>query len=84
MKGDNGALQNQLLEELGVLTVALPPYWCELNPTKLVFQTMLARLREERARYNSSSNDEFYDSIIDDLYNFTIDDVISFLKCGYK
>ena len=63
-----------------MLIVALPPYWCAVNPTKLVFQTMLAWLKAERTRYNSSSNDEFYDIIINELYKFTIDDVISFFK----
>ena len=67
MKGDNGALQDQLLKGLGVLMIALPPYWCELNPTELVFQTLLARLTADRARYNSSSNDEFYDCIVDEM-----------------
>ena len=85
MKGDNGALQDQLLEGLGMIMIALPSYWCELNPTELVFQTMLARMKAERARYNSSSNDEFYDSIIDEMYKFSIDDVISFFnKCRYN
>ena len=85
MKGDNGALQDQLLEGLGVLMVALPPYWCELNPTELVFQTLLARLTAKRARYNSSSNDVFYNCIVDEMYHFSIDDCISFFKkCRYK
>ena len=85
MKGDNGALQDQLLEGLGVLMIALPPYWCELNPTELVFSTLLARLSSERARYNSSSNDKFYNCIVDEMYDFSIDDTMSFfIKCGYK
>ena len=85
MKGDNGSLQDQLLHKLGVLMVPLPPYWCELNPTELVFQTLLARLRSDRARYNSKNNTEFYDSIIKEMMQFSFDDVIAFyLKCGYK
>ena len=85
MKGNNGALQDQLLAELGVLMIALPPYWCELNPTELVFQILLARLAAERARYNSSSNDEFHASIVDEMYEFSMDDcTLFFKKCGYK
>ena len=85
MKGDNGSLQDQLLHKLGVLMVPLPPYWCELNPTELVFQTLLARLRSDRARYNSESNTKFYDNIIKEMMQFSYDDVIAFyLKCGYK
>ena len=73
-KAERAELQDQLLEGLGVLMVALPPYWCELNPTELVFQTMLARMKAQRARYNSSSNDEFYDCIVEEMYEFSIDD----------
>ena len=50
MKGNNGNLQNRLLEQLGILMIPLPSYWCELNPTKLVFWTMIARLNGERKR----------------------------------
>ena len=85
MKDCNGALQDQLLEELGVLMIALPSYWCEINPTELVFQIFLARLAVKMERYNSSSNDEIYYCIVDEMYEFSIDDCISFYKkCGYK
>ena len=85
MKGDNGALQDQLLHKLGVLMVPLPPYWCELNPTELVFQTLLARLRSDRSRYNAKNNDVFYDSIIKKMMQFSYEDVTAFyIKCGCK
>ena len=75
MKGDNGHLQDKLLQELGVLMAPLPPYWCELNPTELVFQTLLARLASERRRYNATSNDNFYDDIDGEMGRFTRKDV---------
>ena len=85
MKGDNGHLQDKLLQELGVLMVPLPPYWCELNPTELVFQTLLARLVSERRRYNATSNDSFFDDIDGEMGRFTRKDVKSFfVKCGYE
>ena len=43
MKGDNGTIQDQLLEGLGVPKIALPPYWHELNLIDLVFQTLLGQ-----------------------------------------
>ena len=84
MKGDNGDLQDYLLEKAGVLMVPLPPYWAELNPTELVFNALVERQMGERRRYNASSNEDFYDDIDGELQNFTIKDVRSFYsKCGY-
>ena len=85
MKGDNGDLQDQLLRDLGVLMVPLPPYWCELNPTELVFQTLLARLNAERRRYNATSNDTFFLDIDGEMGVFSHRDVKKmYIKCGYK
>ena len=85
MKGDNGDLQDQLLRDLGVLMVPLPPYWCELNPTELVFQTLLARLNAERRRYNATSNDTFFLDIDGEMGAFSHRDVKKmYIKCGYK
>ena len=60
MKGDSENLQNRLLEQLGILMIPLPPYWCKLNLTKLVFQTVTVRLNGERERYNGTFNDGFF------------------------
>ena len=85
MKGDNGNLQDKLLRDAGILMVPLPPYWCELNPTELVFQTLLARLDSERKRYNATSNDAFVDDIDGEMMQFNRRDVQSFFyHCGYK
>ena len=65
--------------------VPLPPYWCELNPTELVFQALVARLSGERKRYKALNNNEFYYNIDDEMSRFKQSDVKSFfLKCGYK
>ena len=84
MKGDNSHLQDQLLQDLGVLMVPLPPYWCELNPTELVFNSLLMNMRSERKRYNAGTNDQFFDDIDAEMNDFTRDEVKSFFKkCGY-
>ena len=85
MKGDNGNLQDHLLQKAGVLMVPLPPYWCKLDPTEQCFQTLVARLSSERKRYNASSNDNFFDDIDGEMSNFSRADVdANFTKCGYK
>ena len=84
MEGDNGNLQNKLFQDHGVLMIALSPYWYKLNPTELVFQMLLARMKSERARYNTLSDDIIYDNIMNEMLNFSFDDVTSFYtKCGY-
>ena len=51
MYGDNSGTQEYLLHEYGILMIPLPPYHPDLNPTELVFQTLLQRLASLRARY---------------------------------
>ena len=84
MKGDNIGLQNSLFEDHGILMIALPPYHPDFNPIELVFQTLLARLRSERARYNSTDADDFKDAIKIEMSDFNLHDAVSFFKhCGY-
>ena len=74
-----------MMHKVGVLMVPLPPYWCELNPSELVFQILLARLRSDRARYNLKNNNEFHISIINEIMQFLYDYVIAGgFKCRYK
>ena len=80
MKGDNGELQDQLLRDLGLLMVPLPPYWCELNLTELVFQTLLVRLNTERRRYNATSSNNFYLDIDGEMGAFSQSDVKIFIS----
>jgi transposase len=51
MYGDNSETQEYLLHEYGIPMIPLPPYHPDLNPTELVFQTLLQHLASLRARY---------------------------------
>ena len=84
-KGDNTGLQEELFNHHGVLMITLPPYHPDLNPTELVFQTLLQRLRSTRARYNAITEQSFVNEIIVEMNSFTLCDVLSFFfKCGYN
>ena len=64
--------------------IALPQYHPDFNPTELVFKALLARLRSERARYNSADAEDFKDAIEIEMSNFNLSDVFSFFQhCGY-
>ena len=68
----------------GINMVFLPPYHPELNPTELVFHTLVERLKSEKARYNSLNAYNFLDAIINCLNNIDVLDVINFYtECGY-
>ena len=55
MQGENWYLQDHLFECLGILMIPLPPYHPEINPTELVFNTLVQRLRSKQARSSSST-----------------------------
>ena len=48
-KGDNIAIQETLFRNYQILMIPLPPYHPDLNPTELVFNTLLQRLMSERS-----------------------------------
>ena len=48
MLGENEHLQEVLLMQQGILMITHPPYYVELNPTELVFRTLLTRMRAIR------------------------------------
>ena len=52
-KSDNTSLQDELFNHHGILMITLPPYHLDLNLTELVFQNLLQRLVNLRARYNN-------------------------------
>ena len=84
-KGDNIGLQDELCNHHGVLMITLPPYHADLNPTELIFQTLLQRLVSLRARYKAYTEQSFIEEIIAKMINFTLHDVLSFFeKCGYN
>ena len=83
-KGDNIAIQETLFRNYQILMIPLPPYHPDLNPTELVFNTLLQRLSSERARYNLLFATDFLDAIHIAMSNFDITDVIAYYKhCGY-
>ena len=55
MGGKNKSLQSVLLRECGIIMIPLPPYCPQLNPTELVFRTLIKRLRSLRCRSENSS-----------------------------
>ena len=59
VQGDNVGLQQTLMDDFGILMLTLPPYHPELNPTELVFNTLLMRLRSARSRYTSVNAMDF-------------------------
>ena len=85
MQGDNVGLQETLLEDFGVLMVALPPYHPDFNPTELVFNTLISRLRSQQARYNALDADDFLDAINQEMMAFDVFDVEKMYQhCGYN
>ena len=84
IQGDNSGLQESLMSDFGILMLALPPYHPELNPTELVFNTLLMRLRSARARYKAVNLMNFGELIKMVLNNITMQDVSAFYNfCGY-
>ena len=83
-KGDNIAIQETLFKNYQNLMIPLPPYHPDLNPTELVFNTLLMRLSSERARYECLFATGFLDAIHIAMRKFNLCNVIAFYKhCGY-
>ena len=84
MQGVNKYLQESLFNTMGILMIPLPPYHPELNPTELVFNTLIQRLRSEESRSSSGSNIEFLHKVECEMLAFTRRDAKAFYrKCGY-
>ena len=83
-QGDNEGIEEALWIHHGINLLFLPPYHPELNPTELVFHTLLERLKSEKARYNSIDAYDFVDGIIKTMDTIDLLDVINFYtECGY-
>ena len=83
--GDNSGLKETLLADYGILMMTLPPYSPELNPTELVFNTLLQRLASVQARYNAVHEMDFLQAISIAMNGFSTVDVAAFFNhCGYK
>ena len=82
--GYYAGLRNTLFQEYGVLMMNLPPYHLELNPTELVFNTLLQRLTPVRGRYNSLYAVDYKHDIELIMSNFDLIDVFAFYEhSGY-
>ena len=83
-QGDNVGLPEALWDLYGIRFVALPPYSPEFNPTELVFNALLSRLKSEKARYKALDASDFLDAIKLEMGSFDLLDVVRFYKaCGY-
>ena len=83
-QGDNIGLPDALWDFYGIRFVALPPYLPEFNPTELVFNALLQRLKSERARYKALDAADFKNAIKLEMKSFDLLDVIRMYKsCGY-
>ena len=84
IQGDNIGLRETLLRRYGILMITLPPYHPELNPTELVLNTLVMRLRSLRARYRSADMADFKTIVRMVLDNISLEDVTNFYNfCGY-
>ena len=78
--GDCAGLRNTLFQEYDVLMINLHPYYQELNLTELVFNTLLQRLTQIRARYNSLDTVDFKYAIELVMSSFDLRDVLAFYE----
>ena len=84
MGGSNKSLQSVLLRECGILMIPLPPYCPELNPTELVFRTIITRLRSLSCKCENSSEMDWLNEVRNILSEISYRDVKSFFReCGY-
>ena len=80
MKVDYTGIQHTLFEDYSVLMITLPPCHPEFNPTELVLRTLLRRLANTRARWNSITNKGLIDAIEAEMGNFTLNDAFNFSR----
>ena len=79
--GENESIQDVLWNEHNILLVPLPPYHPELNPTELVFRTILVTLKSIRCQIG---NIDILKEVNDTLSDISYRSIKSFYKeCGY-
>ena len=82
--GENSELSDFLWDKYNIYMVHLPPYHPELNPTEFVFQHLVATLRANYARYQTSSESDFRNTLECTLNQFDLMLVWNmFRNCGY-
>ena len=81
-KGENEPLQQMLWEEYAITMIPLPPYHAELNPTELVFRSLLKRVRALRC--SDISDFDFLTAVREELSHMSYRLAKSFFReCGY-
>ena len=83
-KARNIELQEELFHHHRGLMITLHPYHLNLDPTELVFHTMLERLVSLRARYNTYTEECFFTEIVAEIKSFKLHTCSFFDKCGYN
>ena len=74
-KGDNLGLTQALWDLHKICLILLPPYTPELNPTELVFRTLVMRLIAENRRYNCLNAEVFVDAINKTLAKIGLEEI---------
>ena len=83
-KGDNLGLTQALWDLHRIRLILLPPYTPELNPTELVFRTLVMRLAAENRRYNCLDAEDFVDAIDKTLATIGLEEVRGYFNsCNY-
>ena len=83
-QGDNIGLKQALWDQHNVWLILLPPYSPELNPTELVFRTLVMRLLAENRRYNCLDANDFVDAIDKTLGQIGLAEIASYYHdCTY-
>ena len=78
-------LVDRLYNNYGVYLIFQPAFSPELNPTELVFNTLVQRMRSQCFRAICQDGDSLLDCASDVLDDVTLDDVLSMYRyCGYK
>jgi len=84
MQGENEFLMEHLWDEHDIAMIPLPPYTPELNPTELVFNALVARLKATRSRSTVTPGHAFACWIQEELDSMSRSDVKNFYKhMGY-
>ena len=82
--GDCKELADALWQSQKILWLPIPPYTPELNPTELVFHTLVERGKVTGPRILQQDNQDIVDVASSVLDGITRDEVVSFYnKCGY-
>ena len=84
VNGDNVSLEETLWYDCSIVLVNLSLYNPELNPSEVVFNTLLQRLSRVRVCYKSLDVVDCMHAIKLTMASFDVDNIVAFYKhCGY-